>query len=132
MQKFIHWSSPSVVSIILRSTTMAIRIVFDVSFHETMWATSCSHRPSFVYRPSSNILFLDPPPQLPSARATFAALKERLQPLLGNMPANKQKFRLEDGTFPKNEQTMAVLNLKAGTVVELMPKERTKKAKKGE
>jgi hypothetical protein len=46
------------------------------------------------------------------------------------MPINKQKLRLvADGSFPKNEQTLALLNLGSGTALELMPKERGRKKK---
>lgn len=42
------------------------------------------------------------------------------------MPANKQKLRTMDGNFPKNEQTLASLNIRPGTKMELVAKERGK------
>lgn len=64
-----------------------------------------------------------------NARMTFSQLKDLLAPHIGNMPANKQKLRLEDGTFPKNEQTLAYFNLANDVVIELVAKERAKKRK---
>ena len=64
------------------------------------------------------------------AAFTFQQVKEALMPIIGNMPPNKQKLKTFDGAYPKNEQTLAALNIRPNSKIELTAKDASKKKKK--
>jgi len=62
---------------------------------------------------------------LPGVADKVSALKEKLKPMLNEMPPQKMRLRVSNGgAFLKDQQSFASLNLKSGTIIDLGVKER--------
>lgn len=61
---------------------------------------------------------------------TIVDLKTKIKELLGGMPPNKQKLKLNNFGFVKDNPSLAFYNIKDGTVLELGVKARGRQGKR--